>query len=181
VFWDPAICPGVLPAVALPLRAARDGPVFRLGDLPGHITLLRHRLGSQHVLIETERCTIQLAVSGASVLKPVRLLVDLLPERTRVRSHLDAMERLNRLWSVGRLSSRLPCDDTSNVRLRLVLQALDGWCAGASQREIAAALFGAARVRRAWGDPRGHLRDVVRRAIRRGRALMERDYRALLG
>ncbi|WP_246462326.1 DNA -binding domain-containing protein [Mesorhizobium sangaii] len=49
-------------------------------------------------------------------------------------------------------------------RLRIVLQALHGSLAGASQ-EIAIALFGRRRVEEDWSRPGSHLRDQVRRAI----------------
>ena len=62
----------------------------------------------------------------------------------------------------------------------IVLQALDGALAGATQREIAIAIFGAARTECAWRDAGGHLRDTIRRAIRRGRFLMNGGYLGLL-
>ncbi|WP_246800808.1 DNA -binding domain-containing protein [Mesorhizobium amorphae] len=65
-------------------------------------------------------------------------------------------------------------------RLRFVLQALDGSLGGASRREIAAALLGQHRVHANWTDPRNHLRDRVRRTVRRGHILMDRGYRDFL-
>jgi hypothetical protein len=59
------------------------------------------------------------------------------------------------------------------------LQSLDGTLAGASQREIATALFGEARTADGW-SPDGELRAQVRYLIQRGRALMEGEYRSLL-
>ena len=59
------------------------------------------------------------------------------------------------------------------------LQALDGVAAGASQREIAAVLFGEDEVAARW-SPDGELRAQVRYLIQRGRALVEGDYRTLL-
>jgi len=59
------------------------------------------------------------------------------------------------------------------------LQALDGVAAGASQREIATALFGEAEVAARW-TPDGELRAQVRYLIQRGRALVDGDYRTLL-
>lgn len=59
------------------------------------------------------------------------------------------------------------------------LQALDGVVAGASQREVAAALFGEDDVAARW-TPDGELRAQVRYLIQRGRALIGGDYRRLL-
>jgi len=59
------------------------------------------------------------------------------------------------------------------------LQVLDGLAAGASQRELAVALFGGASVARGW-QPDGALRAQVRYLIRRARALMAGDYCSLM-
>ena len=59
------------------------------------------------------------------------------------------------------------------------LQVLDGLAAGASQRELAIALFGSAAVARGW-QPDCALRAQVRYLIRRARALMEGEYRSLI-
>ena len=59
------------------------------------------------------------------------------------------------------------------------LQVLDGLAAGASQRELAIVLFGSVAVARGW-QPDGALRAQVRYLIRRARALMEGEYRALI-
>lgn len=64
--------------------------------------------------------------------------------------------------------------------MRWVLRALDGSIAGASHREIGIVLFGKARVERDWADPGDHLRDIVRRAIKRGRSLMNGGYKRFL-
>ncbi|WP_363225058.1 DUF2285 domain-containing protein [Mesorhizobium sp.] len=65
-------------------------------------------------------------------------------------------------------------------RLTFVLRALDGSLAGASHRELAEALVGQRRVHADWRDPRDHLRDRIRRAVSRGRALMNGGYRDFL-
>ena len=59
------------------------------------------------------------------------------------------------------------------------LQALDGVLAGASLREVAAALLGADAVAADWHAD-GALRAHVRRLVRRGDALMRGGYRRLL-
>ncbi|MCW4460798.1 DUF2285 domain-containing protein [Sphingomonas sp. BT-65] len=64
------------------------------------------------------------------------------------------------------------------VRMR-ILAALDGEDAGASHREIGAALFGEARVASRWSAD-GELRAQVRYLLARGHALVAGDYRALI-
>jgi hypothetical protein len=59
------------------------------------------------------------------------------------------------------------------------LQALDGHLAGASERDIAIAIFGKRAVALKWhGD--SEMRAKVRYLIRRGRKLMDGGYRSLL-
>ena len=59
------------------------------------------------------------------------------------------------------------------------LQVLDGLAAGASQRELAVALFGSAAVAHGW-QPDGALRAQLRYLIRRARGLMAGEYRSLI-
>lgn len=59
------------------------------------------------------------------------------------------------------------------------LQVLDGLAAGATQRELAIALFGAIAVARGW-QPDSALRAQMRYFIRRARALMAGEYRSMV-
>ena len=72
-----------------------------------------------------------------------------------------------------------PLSRQRSERLILALRALDGRQAGATHREIAAALFGAERVAgSAWISH--DLRDRTARLVRLGLALMNGGYRQLL-
>lgn len=101
----------------------------------------------------------------ASLRRPARLL---------------ALRRLADLRYHRTLRPELYPSDARGARLALVLRALHGWLAGAAFRDIAVALFGKVRVDRDWGDPGGNLRDQVRRAVKRGRCLMEGGWRQFL-
>ena len=59
------------------------------------------------------------------------------------------------------------------------LQAIDGRAAGASQRDIAAAIFGEERVAEDWHAD-SELRAQTRHLIHRGQALMRGEYRSLI-
>jgi hypothetical protein len=61
-----------------------------------------------------------------------------------------------------------------------ILQALDGAAAGAAQRDIALAIFGASQLAGRWHSDDA-LRAQVRHLLRRGKALMQGGYRDLLG
>lgn len=66
----------------------------------------------------------------------------------------------------------------SAVVHRAILQALDGAAAGASHRDIAAAIFGRREVLDRWSSD-GELRARIRYFLRRGRLLVETDYQKL--
>ncbi|RUU02144.1 DUF2285 domain-containing protein [Mesorhizobium sp. USDA-HM6] len=143
---------------------------------PCHTTLLIPAEGAQHVLLEHAGRQLQLAVSGASVLSPVFIHAHANWPAAYLRHRLWALECLNALNAHGQLPRALFPPEARCRRLRFVLRALDGSLAEASYRGIAEVLVGQARVRADWTDPRDHLRDRIRRAIRRGRALMNGGY-----
>ena len=106
------------------------------------------------------------------VFKPACFVFDFAPTR--------ALRQLAAAVRTGHLAPRFHVADPRSRRLSLILQTIDGAMAMAPQREIAVALFGRRRVEVDWGDPADHVRDRVRRAIRRGRSLIDRGYLDLL-
>jgi hypothetical protein len=167
---------------ALAGDSALDAVPIDLSEIRCRTTVLIMADGSrQHVLFQDDGRSLQLAVSGINVLASVQLLVDArLPARGRA-ARFAALDSFNDLLDASWLSGPHVPPDTGGRRLRIVLQALDGWLARAPYRDIAVALFGRTRVDDDWSDPRDHLRDQIRRAIRRGRTLMAGGYLNLLG
>lgn len=166
--WRPEVSANVII-----LRGSLDAVAARLAGC-GLFTLRERGVGI-HVVARRGDQRIQLLV------QPLRGLDD--------RSLLIALPTgpgdLNRVGSqivgLGAFAAGEPISRRRHgERLVVVLQALDGALAGASQREIACALFGAARVDRDWRHDGDHMRDVVRRAVRRGRDLMNGGYLGLL-
>ncbi|MDQ0513549.1 DUF2285 domain-containing protein [Ancylobacter amanitiformis] len=98
-------------------------------------------------------------------------------------AHLpDRIEALVRLWAHMQRAA-VPPDRRITLqqrrRLRHMLQAGDGHRAGATYREIATGLFGAARVAAApWKT--SSLRDTVIALVEDARSMIEGDYRKLL-
>ncbi len=180
VFWQPDLSSCVLPVLAVPARAPTDIPFITAANLRCRMAVFATSRSLQHVVFLTAGRRLQLAVRGGDIRDRVRLLTDAVIERRAINHRLRLIERLADLAASGDLSPRLYPPEPRGRRLRIVLQALDGALAGASQQEIAAALFGARRAEADWRDPRGHLRDQVRRAIARGRFLMQRGYLGFL-
>lgn len=109
------------------------------------------------------------------------------------RSALDAVTPLDaflaaRLRALDRLARHLegrppppdPITPQRRRRFKAMLRALDARASGAVHREIAGALFGAARVAaQPWKS--ASLRDATLRLVRDGRAMARGGYFALLG
>jgi hypothetical protein len=134
----------------------------------------------QHLLLYDRNCSLQLRATGASLQRPVQLFAALPGAGRGTVRQLGLTAALGEFVATGRLNPRRFPVDRRSRRLELVLRALDARMAGASDREIAILLFGERRVRADWSKGQDHLRDQVRRAVRRGRQLMNGGYRALL-
>jgi hypothetical protein len=95
--------------------------------------------------------------------------------------HCDLAAQLDRLAVAAPVAplAAARCRPSPSALLELhTLQALDATLAGASLREVAMGLFGAALVTSSWHAD-GSLRSKVRRLVRRGRTLMHGGYRHL--
>ncbi len=177
IVWHPDIYASVLKAVAI-AAPIRGRPPLRLAELPLDGVVIRSG-GIQHLLVRDRQHSLQLCISGSDLRHPVHLFPE--PEAgplrgAPLRSWYQLLE-LERHASLHPLHLQQP---RSAARLLQVLTALDGWRAGVAHRQIAVALFGAARVAREWRDPHDCLRDSVRRAIARGRQLSEAGYQRIL-
>jgi len=178
VLWRPDCYAGVLSMSAV--VTASDGQKTLLHDLQCRSVLLLRPGDQQHIVLLGEGRGLQLTVQGASVLTPVRLLIDAVPDPNTARIQLDLLRCFQDLRLTGRIRPRRTMKEMENRRLKMVLQALDGSRAGASHREIAIAIYGPDRVRADWDDPREHLKDHIRRTVRRGFSWMSGGYRSFL-
>lgn len=98
-----------------------------------------------------------------------------------VEPKLLALHRLLALCRLGRFARGLNPPERAAHKWILTLRAWDAVHAGASQREIASELFGAARVNEDWRRDSDYLRGRVQRLVRNGDALVSGGYRELLG
>jgi hypothetical protein len=134
--------------------------------------------GRRHVVFSEEGRYLQIEVFGDLDLNHARFMVEVVtPPGRRLTDHIQAITRFADLARCGRLRPALYPPHARGRRLSSVLQALDGALAGATHRDIAVALFGESRVGLDWTHPAGNMRDRVRKAITRGRFLMNGGYR----
>lgn len=93
---------------------------------------------------------------------------------------LRSLENLLGLIRNGRFAPGFHRRETLIARALTILRVHDALSAGASQREIAMALFGAGRVESDWNTTSDSLRSRIRRLVRDARAMAGGGYRALL-
>ena len=181
VFWRITDCHEVLPLAASAMGEGTASSTLNLESLQCRTTVCpRDAEARQDVLLTQDGRTLQLAVFGETPLAEALLLTPALPSPALADRRLRAVRRLTDLVKHGWMRPFLYPRERRAERLVHVVQALDGWKAEASHRDIGIALYGEARIARDWTDPRDHLRDQVRRAIRHGRDLMADGYRRFL-
>ena len=180
VFWSPDICAHVLKLHGFPLSAKLEATPFFLRDIACSSTLLETPSPPQHLLFLEGGRSLQLAVEGSDVMKPARLMIGGAPHKALAGAQLRALQCFNDLRLSGRLYDSHFQRDLISPRMRHVLRMLDGALSGASQKQIAEKILGGTYTREHWNAPGRPVRDHVRRAIRRGYALMKGGYRKLL-
>lgn len=123
---------------------------------------------------------LQLHVTEGSVLGgPVRFRCTLNGMRD-IEQKVLALRRLCLCHRLGRLPRSLYPPVPQAGRWIDKLRAVDAIAAGASHREIAAALFGEKRTAAEWSRASDYLRLRVQRLVREGKRLVEDGYRELL-
>ncbi len=179
VLWRRQACGAVLPLAVV--KHSADGTSRHLVLTPSRCRVTVHsEEDCKHVLFAQDGRSLQLEVSGTEALEGAMLVTPALPIRMLAPSRILGVKRLSDLITHGQLRPALYPRERRAARLIRVAQALDGWLADASYREIAIALFGSARVERDWRHPGDHLRDQIRRAIGYGRGLMDGGYQRFL-
>lgn len=171
--WTPRSHSAVVPLVAVPAVLLGDGdsdttlaPTDAISAEDGlHFRLRAGRVDAQLLLLD-----------GSGPPRPLAALVPLDADA------LDRIAAVERLWRSlhGRAVSpeRGPTTQQRNL-LRQELRATDGRAHGATYREIAEAMFGAARVAdHPWKS--SPLRDKIYRLVRGGRAMINGGYRTFL-
>ncbi|WP_429771102.1 DNA -binding domain-containing protein [Aurantiacibacter flavus] len=98
----------------------------------------------------------------------------------RVGEPLTTLRRLAAFERLGRMPRHLFPAERRAERWTLALRAHDARTHGASQREVAEALFGVALARSEWDVASDHLRSRIRRLLRLGNGMIAGGWRTLL-
>jgi hypothetical protein len=181
VFWTPEATDDVLRMYAICRRKDLSSPsLFRLENIACPVTRLIGADGVQHVLFREEGRALQLQIAGASLDEPVYLFAQTPVTPEQEAAYLRAVRRFEHLRGSGHLLEEDYRSETHTTRLSEVLQALKLSFVQPTYRAVATELYGEARVDADWRDSRTGMREHVRRLIRRGRDLVEGEYRNFL-
>ncbi len=156
-----------------------EGAVFLLREIASPSFLLEMPAAPQHLLFMEGGRSLQLAIQGADITKPLRLMADGAPDRTLAKPQVRSLQCFNDLRLSGRLRAARIQRDPLSIRWKLVLRVLDGELAGASRKEIARHVL-PEYTDDLWQSLERSLQYRVRPALRRGCALMRDGYRKLL-
>ncbi len=157
-----------------------DVDTFDIRHFERLATVLQRADGHELLLFSDGNHRIQLVVTAGSVLAgPVRFRYELSGFK-HIEAKILTLRRFVMLCRLRRFPRGLFTSERRARRWIIALQAYDGVQSGASQREIAAALFGEKIVRDDWRGRSDYLRLRVQRAIRHGQSLVNGGYRGLL-
>ena len=180
MLWRPEVSNAVLPVQAQPTTGNVETSALNISWLECRVAVVRAPDGTQHILFANGARRLQLAATGSDLARAGRLMTDAVAPPKLVERRLLLIRQLSTLIRRGDLPTHLHPPDPRSARLGFILRVLDGSLATASQRDIAEAIIVRERVNADWTDPRDHLRDRLRRAVRRGSRLTQLEYLRLL-
>jgi len=153
---------------------------FDLSAIGCFSALLRGQEACEHLVVADGMRRIRLDVTGGTMLDgPVRLCFRL-EGLMAIEAPLLTLRRLSALSQLRRMPRLLFPADRRAPRGVLALRAGDAWRCGASQREVAEAIFGGERVRSEWNGSSDYMRSQVRRMLRHARRMTGGGWRALV-
>ena len=153
---------------------------FDLGRLSDLATVVHSVDGNEHVVISDGQRRIRIDVMAGSLLNGPVLLQYQLQGIAQLDQKPLALRRLAALHRYGKL---LPSLFPVSSRAKSVVSALrvhDALVDGASQRDVAYALFGREAVNSDWAGRSDYLRSKVRRLIALARRLGGGEWQKLL-
>ncbi|MAS15471.1 MAG: hypothetical protein CMH69_19515 [Nitratireductor sp.] len=174
--WSPERNPLVLELDAVAAACREAG--FDCKDCPLLKAVMRMGAEDQHVLFSDGARHLQLALSGADVLDGPLLLRCTLCGIEEFETKAILLRHLCGLYRHRRFLACLYPVERRARRWAEMLRAWDGADAGASQRDIAAVLFGERAATESWDDL---YRTRIQRLLRGARRMVEGGYLKLLG
>jgi hypothetical protein len=180
IIWHADFDPGTLDVAVVPVDRA-DPDHIVLDNLAPWLTVVTDRDGGEHAVLSDGWRRIRLDVEAGSLARGGRVLfLYRLQGLASARARLLPMRRFLDLARHRRFTATLFPRDPYIDRCIRLLRVHDALAAGASQREIGEALFGAGHVARDWKGRSDSLRSRVRRLVRDAAGMAEGGYRSLM-
>lgn len=164
LLWAADVDLGVLQVDLAPAASAADDS-FDLRRFAAMATVVSNDSGHEHIAISDGYRRIRIDVSSGSLLDGPVVLRHLLEGVDRLDHKLLTLRRLVALQRHGKFVSTLFPVSPQTRRIVMALRVNDALQAGASQREIAIALFGKNVVDNDWTAGSDYLRLRVRRLV----------------
>lgn len=180
IIWRADLDPGTLNVTATP-TVDGDPEGVDPAALAPFLTVAADTAGKEHAVLSDGLHHIRLDLDAGSLTtgSPVVFTFSLRGIAGSMARVLP-LRRLLDLCRHRRFTASLFPYDPRIDRWILLLRVHDALCDGASQREIAIALYGADRVAREWSGRSDSLRSHTRRLIRDAQAMAQGGYRSLL-
>lgn len=180
ILWCAELDPGALPVVAVPSVPA-DPDAIDPELLAPWLTRVVDCDGVEHAVLSDGWHRIRLDLLGGSLAGPVPVVLHYrLRGVAGVVAKVLPLRRLLHLFRYRHFAASLFPEERRLGRWLLLLRVHDALADGASQREIARALYGDTRVAREWHGRSDSMRSRVRRLVRDAVTMADGGYRRLL-
>jgi len=180
IIWHADLDPGTLRVIAVPSDPA-DPDSIRTERLAPWLALATDSDGREHAVLSDGWHRIRIDVEEGSITREQAVLLHYrLLGVASAEPKILPLRRFLELCRRGRFARSLFPRDPRIERWLTVLRVHDALAAGASQRDIGAALFGEDRIVPDWNDHSDSLRSRVRRLVHDAQAMARGGYRHLL-
>ncbi len=180
IIWHADLDPGTLRVAAVP-SDPRDPDSVRIERLTPWLTIAVDGEGREHAVLSDGWHRIRIDIEQGSMADGEAVLLHYrLRGVASAKSKVLPLRRFLELCRSGRFARSLFPRDPRVERWLTVLRVHDALAAGASHREIGAALFGEKHVSLDWSERADSLRSRVRRLVRDAQAMAQGGYRHLL-
>lgn len=180
IIWRADLDPGTLRVVAAPSDPA-DPDSIRIDRLAPWLAIATDADGREHAALSDGWHRIRIDVEQGSLAREEAVLLHYrLLGVASAEAKILPLRRFLELCRRGRFARTLFPRDPRIERWLTVLRVHDALVAGASQREIGAALFSEDQIVFDWSDSNDSLRSRVRRLARDARIMARGGYRRLL-
>jgi len=153
---------------------------FDVGTIGCFTALLKGQGAREHLVVADGLRRVRLDVAGRSLLDGSLRLRFRLEGLEGIEPPLLTLRRFSAFARLGRMPRQLFPADRRAPRWALALRAGDASRCGASQREVAEAIFGGERVRSEWNGSSDYMRSQVRRMLGYASRMTEGEWRALI-